>query len=853
MGEGWHAAGAILVGPVSSAPQDGPAWEHHGRRSSPGVAGMFRGNGNTNVIANQMPPAGFMPFDFRAMGDPPPPPGVDFVGNQQEDLFGRRRNNGRSDNRQVIAHSSRDIHDILHDAQGGGPGGGGGSGGSSFVHKEVMSMSPNRRALVLSPEYFPPTPTPNNSFTRPQEQPHRPHHHPPQHSRPPPRGPDERSIHPPGWESGTDVELEMKRRRDRQARFAPNTARAEGTLSRDAAIHHGSLGPGPEFQPWHQPSERHRGDRGGGRDREEEFPPHPGRRQEPWTPTRTLRPASAEREGDAFGVSRRLWRQEQNDAQQPWRDVRVGPGSRPGPGLARDVEKPPRLGMSNTEANIGDHRMAIPERMPVGSAYGGGSRGGHGAEPRHINDLEAFEAGAERTYEREGNSSRDSHHRGGVDLPLSVSSRASRGGIQYPQPRQEQFGPYGGASSSAEAPGWQRPRPSSSHEQQHLSTQVQRAGFIPQPREALAPGGKSGPAVPTPSGARPHSMASRWDASPMTAKSTLPLSITPRETREPDSAPPVLTIADRQRASEKLWRQLAPTGAGGADQLVDKATPEAPAGTGVMNVAEPVVENVSATSTVAAPAAFPKPRKIADPALGGEDRKRLWARNQDASRPPETSPPVSKLTASAPPTNVLRVDTPTAVSSAYIPGVVVRPSPSPIVVAKVNDKVASSNTSIALGVKSNRRVPTEESAEKKLRALRKWRSASYEYAIVLFGAAQLPRKAAAKVGKMPGASWVLPQELGKPCSLPMEVRLALAECLHGPVSSCESPDDNEMGRGEQYFKSCTRARASICFCFVGIDVQTSACDSIGTPLTAPAASRVCSNKHRMTNIESKFW
>ena len=98
-------------------------------------------------------------------------------------------------------------------------------------------------------------------------------------------------------------------------------------------------------------------------------------------------------------------------------------------------------------------------------------------------------------------------------------------------------------------------------------------------------------------------------------------------------------------------------------------------------------------------------------------------------------------------------------------------------------------------------------AEKKRTALRNWRSASHDHALVLVGAARLPRKVLAKTMKMPGACWVDRHELGQLCSLPLEVKPALAKSLAAQLPPCASCDDNEEGRGE------SEGGVSSLFCF----------------------------------------
>lgn len=88
------------------------------------------------------------------------------------------------------------------------------------------------------------------------------------------------------------------------------------------------------------------------------------------------------------------------------------------------------------------------------------------------------------------------------------------------------------------------------------------------------------------------------------------------------------------------------------------------------------------------------------------------------------------------------------------------------------------------------------SLQKQRSALRNWRSAPYNYALVLVGAALLPRKALAGASKLPGAVWVDRHELGEPCSLPLEVKPVLAKSLAAQAPTCASCDDNEAGRGE---------------------------------------------------------
>lgn len=96
------------------------------------------------------------------------------------------------------------------------------------------------------------------------------------------------------------------------------------------------------------------------------------------------------------------------------------------------------------------------------------------------------------------------------------------------------------------------------------------------------------------------------------------------------------------------------------------------------------------------------------------------------------------------------------------------------------------------------RSGSDQDAQRKRAALRKWRSASHEIALVLVGAANLPRKVCTKVGKMPGAVWVDRHELSDPCSLPLEVKAVLAKVLAERMAPCGSCDQNENGRGESW-------------------------------------------------------
>lgn len=88
--------------------------------------------------------------------------------------------------------------------------------------------------------------------------------------------------------------------------------------------------------------------------------------------------------------------------------------------------------------------------------------------------------------------------------------------------------------------------------------------------------------------------------------------------------------------------------------------------------------------------------------------------------------------------------------------------------------------------------------QKQRSALRNWRSAAYDHALVLVGAARLPRKILAEAAKMPGAVWVDRHELGEPCSLPLEVKSVMAKSLAAQMPTCASCDDNESGRGESF-------------------------------------------------------
>ena len=90
----------------------------------------------------------------------------------------------------------------------------------------------------------------------------------------------------------------------------------------------------------------------------------------------------------------------------------------------------------------------------------------------------------------------------------------------------------------------------------------------------------------------------------------------------------------------------------------------------------------------------------------------------------------------------------------------------------------------------------EHDAQRKRAARRNWRSASQNFALVLVGAANLPRKVCSKVAKVPGAIWVDRHELAVPSSLPLEVKATLAKVLAERMLPCGSCGQSESGRGE---------------------------------------------------------
>lgn len=114
--------------------------------------------------------------------------------------------------------------------------------------------------------------------------------------------------------------------------------------------------------------------------------------------------------------------------------------------------------------------------------------------------------------------------------------------------------------------------------------------------------------------------------------------------------------------------------------------------------------------------------------------------------------------------------------------------------------ITATGTTSAATATATRRVSGrsggDQDAQRKRAALRKWRSASHDHALVLVGAANLPRKVCTKVGKMPGAVWVDRHELSDPCSLPLEVKAVLAKVLAERMAPCGSCYQNENGRGE---------------------------------------------------------
>ncbi|CAM9887099.1 unnamed protein product, partial [Hapterophycus canaliculatus] len=219
------------------------------------------------------------------------------------------------------------------------------------------------------------------------------------------------------------------------------------------------------------------------------------------------------------------------------------------------------------------------------------------------------------------------------------------------------------------------------------------------------------------------------------------------------------TIEQRRAASEALWRQVTgdqqlPGALQATFSAAGEGAPVAPTPPAASQSAE---ARGSAPSTSVSPASSSAPSPMGAPGSG-----------------PDPHPPRT-------------LDSPTSSAAISAPGA---DSPVPDTSPIPDSGASAADRSI------DQRSASVEALQKQRLALRNWRSASYNHALVLLGAARLPRKALAEATKIPGAVWVDRHELVEPSGLPLQVKSVLARALAAQTPACGSCDDNETGRGE---------------------------------------------------------
>ena len=276
----------------------------------------------------------------------------------------------------------------------------------------------------------------------------------------------------------------------------------------------------------------------------------------------------------------------------------------------------------------------------------------------------------------------------------------------------------------------------------------------------------------------------------------------------------------------------------GAKTIAEAPPPAPVAPTSAAAAAAATTSPLQATQNPPQPQ-YPAPETTTEPTI--EERRAaseaLWqqvfvSRTQTSQPSSASSPSQAQVPAPAKPADVAAAQPAApAPASSFHPSVPPKPS-SPISSAAVSSPdnhsprppIADAREAAGSGGEATageQRVAAGAGAgalQKRRSALRNWRSASYNYALVLVGAARLPRKTLAAAAKMPGAVWVDRHELGEPCSLPLEVKTVLAKSLAAQMPSCASCDDNEAGRGKFFFLNEDQLESAVplveCFFFL---------------------------------------
>lgn len=791
VGQGWHAAGAIFLGPLNSA-GSGALWH-----PPPGVPDLGGYGGGFQVA-----PPGYLPFDFGPMGSPLPPHDLSFASTADSGDVWEERSFGTN-----------------HAADAGVVGG----------HVMSTIQQSAERAFFQSPEYFPSRSMVLNPLVS--------QHPPPGAAQPelllppPPPSPAksaENNVHQPPSTAVGAARKKKRKKPTRRERLAQNRLlKAEscgptGAGPASPAVAGGAKATGKWFEEDDTTTWRPRPlptlDDG------ETTPPplfdearftagSPNHQQRGQGLIARAVPASPRRAGGGAGASR-WWLEEDRHADAAPTPSSAPTGSGPasarnnaGSGLTFEAHGVQRA--NSGTAATGDGTSAFNRATALSRDVGG--------EPSEWRPLGRETEREDYRIELQGflDSSLRSSRRGsaGVGQGLrnicdSAGGGDDRGGaVELPLP------PLTPASMPGigEAPrGW--PNQHSLREAAQLATprnSWRLPGGEPWHQQTVTPGQRVG--------------GGSW----------LPVA---GAVAQPATAVPGLqgpAIADR-RFSAESWRQE-----GAEARAIGRASEETLAAP--TERASVVGKKLATNGKALATAGGATPMSADSAPLPGTQREaQLWGRLQTSAPPPAALPPQGKrlpTPSATPPSMPARNGAPSA--DPAVANISTQPVPTPddpaertqkhsipvrggggggVAQHNLSSSTSGANPGEALRVttagRASGRVPGELDAKRKRAALRNWRSAAYDHALVLCNAAQLPRKACAEAAKMPGARWVDRHELVEPYSLPLEVKPVLAKCLAAQMPSCASCDENDTGFGELRccFVILGAVQAALVFC-----------------------------------------